>query len=108
MKRKPFHRHENQKGFIAIALVTLIMVSLLIGISISEWVSIQRRGGMQMRLGNKQHTLAMLAVQETLLAILDGRVDRNFTAPHPDYNFSIEGSSSTMTVSISCFQYPPP
>ncbi len=108
MKTNPSHRLRNQPGYIAIVLVSLIMVSMLIGISISEWVSIRRRGDMQMRLGNKQSTLAMLAVQDTLLAILDGRVDRNFTAPHPDYNFSIEGSSSTMTVSITCFQYPPP
>lgn len=105
MKRKPSHRFQRHGGFVVIALVTVIMVSLLIGVAISQWVSINRRGGMQMRLGNKQNALAMSALQETRLAILDGRVNRNFTAAHPDYNFSIESSSSTMTVSIRCVPY---
>lgn len=106
MKTNPSHRLRNQPGYIAIVLVSLIMVSMLIGISISEWVSIRRRGDMQMRLGNKQTTLARSALNETLLAIIDGRVDRNFAAAHPDYNFSIQSTSSTLTVSIQCFQYP--
>lgn len=106
MKSRNNHRFKNQGGYIALVLVSLIMISLMIGISISEWVSIRRRGDMQMRLENKQTTLAMSALQETRLAILDGRVDRDFTAVRMDNNFSIESTSSTMKVSIVCFPYP--
>jgi hypothetical protein len=106
MKKKPIQRTKNQSGYIALVLVTLIMVSLLIGVSISEWVSIQRQGSMRMRLANKQNAMARTAVQETILAILDGRIPNSFTATQPPLNFSHHTSSSTMHVAVQCFPYP--
>jgi hypothetical protein len=98
-------RRREQKGAAALVLVTLLMISMVMGISISNWVNIQRRGDLQMRVATKEHLLAQNAIQEARL--------RMFLPPGPDpcvtnvpQIFTYFVGTSTITVRTDCNPYP--
>ncbi len=95
----------DQQGAVTLVLVTIIMFAIVMALSISNWVNIQRRGDTQRRIAIKEHYLAQTAIQETRLRMAEGTIGpcvRN--VPQTFTYFTVDGS--TITVQVDCNPFP--
>lgn len=98
-------RTPPQRGVASVVLVSLIMMSILMGVALSNWIGVQRRGDLQMRVAIKETMLAQSAVQETRLRLIDGTIPSGCTRGVPN-TFRYYIGTSTVTVTVSCDPYP--
>jgi type II secretory pathway pseudopilin PulG len=100
-----FSLESKEQGFASLLLVSIIMMSLLMAVAISNWVTVQRRGDMQMRVAIKEMTLAQSAIQETRFRLLDGEIPLTLSSGSPTL-FKYYIDSSTVTVQIEYQSFP--
>lgn len=95
----------DQQGAVTLVLVTIIMLAIVMALSISNWVNIQRRGDTQRRIAVREHYLAQNAIQEMRLRMAEGAIGpcvRNI--PQTFTYFIVDGS--TVTVQVDCNPFP--
>lgn len=103
---RPPRIYFNQKGAAALLLVSLIMMSIILAISLSNWISVQRRGGMRMRVAIKETMIAQSALQETKLRLISDPILRGCPPLGPFNPFTYVIDRSTITITINCLPYP--
>lgn len=103
-RKRPL-RWESQRGVASLLLVSLIMMSILMGVALSNWIGLQRRGDVQMRVALKETMLAQSAIQETRLRMIDGLTPTACVGGTPT-TFTYYLDRSTITVTIDCAPFP--
>lgn len=98
-------KERSPRGVASLLLVSLVMLSILVGLALSNWIGIQRRGDMQMRVAMKEIMLAQSAVQETRLRLIDGTIGTGCVRGVPS-TFTYYVARSTVTVTIDCDPFP--
>lgn len=97
MKRTLRHR---EGGLATLLLVSFILGAFLIGLSLSNWISIQRRGDMRMRLAIKERALSQSAIQETMRRFIETPALANCANAPQSFTYVID--RTTVTVTIDC------
>lgn len=73
-------------------------------VAVSNWISVQRRGDLQMRVAIKEMALAQSAIQETQLRLLDGAIPLTLTSGVPKtYRYYIDSSTVTFRIEYKSF-----
>lgn len=92
----------NQRGAVAMVFVSMLLISLLIALSLSNWISAQRQGGMRMQVAIKETLLAQSAFGETRYRLLTNANLRNCI--NNTFTYTID--RSTVTVIVDCIPFP--
>jgi hypothetical protein len=100
--RRPLDR-SSQRGAATLLLVSLLMMSILMAVSLANWIGVQRRGDLQMRVAIKEATLAQSALFEARLRMLDDPALQNCGGERT-FRYFID--RSTITVTIDCASFP--
>jgi type II secretory pathway pseudopilin PulG len=94
----------RERGVGSLILVSLLMLSILMAMAISNWVSVQRRGDVQMRVAMKETMLAQSAIQETRLRLFMGTISSNCNGVPQLSQYYVNGS--TVSVRVDCVPFP--
>ena len=98
-------RNKGERGVASLILVCMLLMAILMALAISNWISIQRRGDLQMRVSMKEAMLAQSAIGETRFRLLKGLIPNTCVPGVPqEFTYFIEGS--TVTVRIDCAPFP--
>jgi hypothetical protein len=89
----------------ALLLVTALMMSMIMAVTISNWVTVQRRGDLQMRVTMKETMLAQSAIQETRFRLSSGALSTACDPVNPQ-EFTYYVDRSTISIRIDCAPFP--
>ncbi len=87
----------------SLVLVSLLMISIVMGVALANWIGVQRRGDLQMRVAINDALLAQSAIQETRFRMISTPGLRNCSSGNSFLYFI---DRSTVTVSIDCVPFP--
>ncbi len=91
----------KESGFAALAFVTIVMLALVTGVALLNWINVRRKGDLGMRLAIKEAALGSSAIDETRYQMLTNPAFSSCTPGAPQ-TFSYTVGSATVTITIDC------